>query len=401
VTDTHQWLLDLLLTGSPDDVSAAYAWLLECAPAYHGPDGWIVSRHADVDSVVRKLTHRQIPDYGEGPAEAITRHWLTQVDDAQEHARLRRLASKAFSRHAVEALRSSIRARVEDRLVVTARTGDRVLEVVGDFAIPIASGTICDVLGISRADVEAIASWAATISLSRDTSAEPGAVAAANDAASQLVDFLMAVIEERRVAPGEDVFSKLITARDEDAGLTDAELIGLCSQTVVAGHLTTVHAVGSGVLDLLAEPDAARAVAAGGRGADDGDAVRGAVEEILRLEPSVRMLHPRRLDEDVQIEDVRIPAGDWIELCIGAANRDPRVFDDPNRLRIDRAPNSQLAFSAGMHFCLGAHLARISMQEMIGGLFGAHPTLALDRRGYERVRAVRTRGLRRLWVTWT
>jgi cytochrome P450 len=275
------------------------------------------------------------------------------VKDGPDHARLRGLVNKAFTPRVVEALRDRIETLVQELLDEADRRGG--LELIHDFASPLPVAVIAELLGLPARDRRQVKTWSDALVPVLDGTLRDAHLATVASAASEFRAYLKDVVEQRRKDPGDDLLSGMIAAHEHDDALTEDELLASAILLLGAGHETTTNLIGNGMLALLRHP---AELARLGR---DRSLVKGAVEELLRFDSPVQTTS-RVAKEDVEIRDVRIPAGIEVNTLIGSANRDPAQFPEPDRLDLGRADVRHLAFGHGPHFCLGASLARLEAQ---------------------------------------
>lgn len=274
--------------------------------------------------------------------------------DPPDHTRLRRLVSRAFTARRVEGLRPRIEEIADELLSGLPEECD----LIERYAYPLPIRVICELLGVPVADRDTWRGWAADLG-----APDPGRVAAG---ARGLIGYMRELIAAKRAAPGDDLLSGLIRVRDEDGDrLGDEELIAMSISILVAGHETTVGLISQGVRLLLT------------RSLDLGDSPAAAVEELLRYSGPAEIAVLRYTLEPVELGGVRIPAGEAVQVVYAAANRDPRRFDRPGVLDLRRSDNPHLAFGHGIHYCLGAALARAEAQIALTGLFTRFPELTL------------------------
>jgi cytochrome P450 len=367
------------------DPYALYARLREESPVCEilmprGLKVWLVSRYADArdalaDPALHKdmrqahdlfERHRTDQDTNDGFGQDLAAHMLNT--DPPDHTRLRKLVATAFTMRRVELLRPRIE-QITDDLLAGLATRDRV-DLVDEFAFPLPVTVICELLGVPRDDRDEFREWSATLvsSYGRERVAE---------ASRNMAAYLSALIADKRENPADDMLSALIQVRDSgDDGtggdrLSEVELVSMAFLLLVAGHETTVNLIGNGVLALLRNPDQLRALRA------DPGLLAGAVEEFLRFESPVNLATFRYTVAPVRLGGVEIPAGEFVLVSLGAANRDSERFADADRLDVTRGAGGHLAFGHGIHFCLGAPLARLEGQVAIGRLLDRFPDLAL------------------------
>ncbi|MGH8979259.1 MAG: cytochrome P450 family protein [Acidimicrobiia bacterium] len=301
------------------------------------------------------------------PGPAFARHML--VVDPPDHTRLRRLVSAAFSVRRTEQLRPRVEAVVDDLLDGIAAAGpDTRVDLVASFAFPLPFTVICELLGVPEADREGLGR--ALIALLGPTGT-PAEYARAKKASDLVVAMLGALVETKQRTPGDDLVSALILARDGDERLDQQELLSTIFQLIVAGHDTTTSLIGNSVVALLRHPHTFHALRS------SLEKIPAAVEEFLRYDAPVPHSTFRYTIEPVEISGVTIPAGAQVIVSLAAANRDPTRFRDAELLDVDREDLRHLAFGHGIHFCLGAALARMEGQIALGALLRRFPELRL------------------------
>ena len=301
------------------------------------------------------------------PGPALARHML--VVDPPDHTRLRRLVSAAFSVRRTEQLRPRVESVVDDLLDRIAAAGpDARVDLVASFAFPLPFTVICELLGVPEADREALGRE--LIALLGPTGT-PDEYARAKKASDLVVAMLGALVETKQRTPGDDLVSALILARDGDERLDQRELLSTIFQLIVAGHDTTTSLIGNSVVALLRHRHTFDALRS------SPEKIAAAVEEFLRYDAPVPHSTFRYTIEPVEIAGVTIPAGAQVIVCLAAANRDPARFRDAELLDVDREDLRHLAFGHGIHFCLGAPLARMEGQLALGALLRRFPELRL------------------------
>ena len=342
-----------------------------------GHAAWLVVRHDQAraalnDSRLSKDMHAALATgsdvVAEGlPGPAFARHMLSV--DPPDHTRLRRLVSAAFSPRTVEALRPRVQTIVDDLLDnLAAREPDSRADLVTAFAFPLPFTVICELLGVPEPDRTALGQGLTGLLVPTSTPAE---YALAREASDAVVAMLEALVETKQSAPGEDLVSGLISARDGEERLNSQELLSTIFQLIVAGHDTTTSLIGNSVVALLRNPEQLVKLRA------DPSKIAAAVEECLRHDAPVPHSTFRYAIEPVQVGDVTIPAGAQVIICLASANRDPARYLSAERLDIDRADSRHLAFGHGIHHCLGAPLARIEGHLALGSLLRRFPQLRL------------------------
>ncbi|MFB6779366.1 cytochrome P450 [Streptomyces sp. NPDC056352] len=364
-----------------------------------GLEAWLVTRYEDgivalsdprLSSDVRDASDpRLMQRLPATERESVLRNMLRS--DPPDHTRLRRLVSNAFTARRVAELRPRVQA-ITDRLldaIVPVGSAD----LVEDFALPLPVTVISELLGVPVADRHDFQRWTDDMILQ---GAEPPDPARMNAAWQQMHSYLTRLLEAKRARPGDDLLSALIATRDEENRLDEDELIAMAFLLLVAGYITTVNLIGSGIAALLAHPDQLQMLR------KDPALLPGAIEEFLRYDGPVSPGIARFAREDVSIADVAVPRGATVLIASAIANRDPARFSEPDRLDITRQDNAHLAFGHGIHYCLGAPLARLEGQIAIGTALRRlpHLTLAVPP-GELRWRPGGLRGPERLPVTFT
>jgi cytochrome P450 len=316
--------------------------------------------------------------------------WLIFMDPP-EHSRLRKLLNKGFSQAAIEALRPQVEDIV-NRMLEPLRRGSEV-ELVREFAHPMPVRVISEMMGVPQAKQERFAAWSRAIAVFRGSPNRTVEQARdAQDAMLALTEFFRATVAERRRNKGNDLISLLIDIEEEGEALTEEELYAQCIALLFAGHETTRNLIGNGMFTLLQHPEETEALR------DNPEMIRSAVEELLRFESPVQFT-ARVLKEDVEICGQHIPKK-WSILCmLGAANRDPKKFKDPNQLNLRRTQNEHLAFSAGPHACIGGQLARLEGQIALSNLVQRFPQMKLTGAAPGWASTFGFRGLKSLSVT--
>lgn len=364
-----------------------YARLRTQAPihwdAAAGMDGgWVLTRHADVMAALRdhrvsaeRLMASQsadwLPEHYQAAARQVFRampHQLLFLDPP-DHTRLRGLVSKAFTPRLVEALRPRIVALASE-LLDPIQEGGR-MDVIADLAYPLPAIVIAELLGVPPEDREQFILWSADFGgfLDGSTLTMEEALQALQGVAD-FMDYFRDIIARRRAAPRDDLLQALLIARERDDMLTEDELLANLVLLLAAGHGTTTHLIGNGLLALLQHPDQFQ------RLVDDPSLVATAVSELLRYDSPVQ-LTGRRTREEITIGDVTIGSGQHVTVVLGAANRDPDQFPDPDRLDAGRPDNRHLSFGFGIHFCLGAPLAKLEAEIVLAAITQRLPRLQL------------------------
>jgi cytochrome P450 len=327
--------------------------------------GWVLTRYEDVRLGLRDprfSADRIRPFFARLPPQeqAEARHlaetvaaWAVFVDPPA-HTRLRALMNRAFTSRALASLRPKIEAIVDE--LIAGLDGRERIDLIGDFSYPLPATVIAHMLGVPQADVPALKRWSDQVSgfvLSARLIPDKRQQAIAG--MREMADYFHALVAAKRQRPANDVLSRLIAAEERGQFLSADELVATCSLLLFAGHETTTFLIANGFLALLANPDQLDLLRAG---RDDPELVASAIEEILRWDgPSLSQV--RVMAEDVELAGKTLRTGERVFLMIGAAHRDPSAFPDPDTFDIRRQNNQHLAFGYGIHFCVGAPLARL------------------------------------------
>src|SRR5437762_5973694 len=368
-------------------------------PVHHNPRGfWVLTRYEDVLVALRdpRFAKEAIAAFvaarlGFAPPGV----GLSMLDrDPPDHTRLRSLVSKAFTPRVVEGLRPRIQ-QIVDGLIARAQTVGS-MDLIEEFAYPIPVNVICEMMGVPVKDHERFKGWSLDIARGLDSIwLPPDSEVPRRSAASRhaINDYFRGLIAQRRASPRGDLLSALIAAEEAGDKLNEEELLATCILILTAGHETTVNLIGNGVLALLRHPDQLRHL----RQAPA--LITSAVEELLRYDGPVQRT-ARVASDDATIGDRTIRKGDMVMPFIGAADRDPAQFPDPDRLDFSRGDNRHIAFGWGIHFCLGAPLARVEGQIAINTLVQRLPKLALATDRPEYRQSLTLRGLQGLPVSF-
>ncbi|MGW3622909.1 cytochrome P450 family protein [Streptomyces sp. NPDC000880] len=363
-----------------------YAHLRDTAPVCpmrppHGNDTYLITRYEDARAA---LSDPRLSKDMYGAMDAYRRIFgdsSVALDDNMlnsdppKHTRLRKLVNSEFTPRRVEALRPRIQDVVETLLDGCATR--EPVDLLPAFAFPLPITVICELLGVPLDERSQVQGWSTTVA---NTGFGKESKQAQQKAEESLHAYFADLLARKRSHPGEDLLSALTVARDTDGGLTENELISTSFLLMFAGHKTTAYLIGNAVYHLLANPAQLRAVQ------ENPELVGQAVEELVRYDGSVETATFRFATEDVEIAGTRIPKGALVQIALTSANRDPLKFDSPDQFDVTRPENAQsahLGFGHGIHYCLGAPLARLEMQLALTGLFSRYPRLALADPGSE------------------
>ncbi|AZS73242.1 cytochrome P450 [Streptomyces lydicus] len=375
------------------DPFGGYGALREQGPVVRGrfvddSPVWLVTRFEEVRQVLRDqrfLNNPAAPSLGHSIDESPTVRLLEMMglpehfrpyllgsilnNDAPDHTRLRRLVSRAFTARKITDLRPRVEQIADELLTrLPEHAEDGVVDLIKHFAYPLPITVICELVGIAEADRPQWRKWGADL-----VSLHPERLSTSFPA---MIEHIHELIRERRGALTDDLLSELIRTHDDDGGrLSDVEMVTMILTVVLAGHETTAHLIGNGTAALLTHPDQLRLLK------DDPALLPRAVHELLRWCGPVHMTQMRFASEDVDIAGTQIRKGDAVQLILVSANFDPRHYTDPERLDLTRHPaghaENHVGFGHGMHYCLGATLAKQEGEVAFAKLFAHYPEVSL------------------------
>lgn len=387
------------------DPYPAYRRLREKDPCHLSrlADSWMLSRYEDVSAILRDprflVDDRKLPRYAKRRerlvrAGAIDKHDVDTPSmltlDPPDHTRIRSLVGKVFAPRAVEALRPRVEEIVRDQLDAVAATGE--MDVMRDLANPLPVTVIAEMMGVPAEDRDQFKRWSSEAILLLGVGT-PEHVRRSRTAVHELEAYFGGIAEERRRDPREDIVSILVTAEEDGDKLSMDEVFSTCTLILIAGHETTTNLIGNGLLALLRHPDQLEALRR------DPVLIDGAVEELLRFDGPIQFTARFALEE-TPMGGRTIKAGQQVALLLGAANRDPARFSEPDKLDITRENNEHLSFSQGIHFCLGAALARLEAQVALPAILERFPNMRLATDELEWNDNLVLRGLKSLPVTF-
>lgn len=382
-----------------------YAWLRDHDPVHWSDslNAWALTRYADVLEVFnqplafssdrfRKIAERYASSRPAVQAVGgVLADWLV-FRDPPDHTRLRGLLQASFTPRELERSRDRIQATVDGLIDAVAERGE--MDFIRDFAFPLPATVIAVLIGAPTGDIDRIKAWSNRLAAylggavdERDNFAE------ARAGLSAMVDYFRELLREREKSPREDLMTLMLEAEHEGDRLTRDEVVANCVLLLFAGHETTTNLLGNGLFHLLQHPDQTRALEA------DRALTPGAVEELLRYDGPVPATI-KVATRDVEWHGRTIRRGDMVVPFLSAANRDPRQFPDPDRLDVRREPQRNLAFGYGIHFCLGAWLARLEAQLSFDTLLERLPNLALASVEPRWRPTIFLRGLESLPIRW-
>jgi cytochrome P450 len=347
------------------DPYPVYRELRERAPVYWSPEAssWVLSRYDDVSSALTApATYSSASGiFPTPPGVDMTELFLPMLimSDPPRHTQLRHLVSKAFTPRRIAGLETSIHTIVDDLLDQVPDDGS--WDFVSGFAGPLPAIVIADMLGVPREDRRQFRTWSTRLIQSNPTRGDfgPGLAAAA-----ALYEYFSAFLAERRVNPGDDLMTALVHAEVDGQQLSEEELLGFCLLLLVAGHETTTNLLSNSAVLLAQHPESRQKLA------DNRDLLPAAVEELLRYDSPVQGL-ARTLTRQVVLHGQRMMSGDTVLLLFGSANRDNHAFPDADEFQVDRHSDRQVAFGRGIHFCLGAALARMETRVALDALLNS------------------------------
>lgn len=383
-----------------DDPYPTYRALQSADPIHRMPDGSLfLTRHRDLEAIYKDTTRFSsdkkvefAPKYGSD--SLLFQHHTTSLvfNDPPLHTRVRRLIAGALNPRAIAEMEPGLIALV-DRLLDDMEARGKA-DIIEDFASAIPVEVIGNLLAIPHEDRAPLRGWSLAILGALEPFLSEEIQTRGERAVGEFLDYLRQLIADRRARPGDadrDVLTRLIQGESSGERLSEIELLQNCIFILNAGHETTTNLIGNGLELLLRFPEQRQ------RLIDDSALIKLAIEEFLRYESS-NQLGNRRVVQDTELDGVTIPQGTLITLCIGAANRDPDVFAEPERLDIGRSPNRHLAFASGAHACVGLTLARLEGRIAISRFLARFPNFVATGPAH-RARRVRFRGFTSLPVT--
>jgi cytochrome P450 len=356
---------------NPDDPAflqnpyPTYKTLLAESPTFQHGGRWCFTRHADVDGILRDrrfgrsilhLMSREelelpMPNPAYEPFTKLGQHSMFDKEPP-EHTRLRSLVHKAFTPKRIRDLQPRIEAIANALLDQVADRG--AMDLLADFAAPLPVTVIAELLGIPAADREKLRPWSNAIVKMYELNHTPEQAAAALQASQEFADYLIALARQRRADPRDDLMTALALVEEAGDILTEDELVSTCVLLLNAGHEATVNALGNGWRALFHNPAQLEQLRA------NHALLPAAIEELMRYDSPLQLFR-RWVLEDLNYDSIALKKGTEVALMFGAANHDPAVFADPENLDLTRSPNPHISFGGGVHYCLGAPLARMEL----------------------------------------
>lgn len=401
---TSELRVDLASPAFKANPYPVYARLREKEPVCRVvlPDGqaaWLITRYDDVAAALTDGRFAKDPDNALTPEQRRRQPWVPRMfrpltrnmldRDPPDHTRLRALVQRAFTPRLVEGLRERIEALTDELLDAALRRGRA--DLIRDYALPVPTTIIAEMLGVPAEDRRRFQRWSSSI-----VAADPSGwrMFKAIPSAFAFLRYLRRLVRTRRTEPRDDLVSALVAAEEAGDSLSEDELLAMIFLLLVAGHETTVNLIGNGVLALLEHPAELEKL----RG--NPILIKSAVEELLRYDGPLEKATERYAREEASVAGVPIPRGELVYAVLASANRDARQFSDPDSLDLARDPNRHLAFGLGIHYCLGAPLARLEGQIAIATLLARAPglRLAVARKRLRWKRGLVLRGLEALPV---
>jgi cytochrome P450 len=340
-----------------------------------GSRAWLVTRYDDVEAafkderLVKNKRNARDPNkpYREMPLPGFVKPLQTNMldSDVPDHTRLRSLVHQAFMPRLIAQMQSRVHDLAHELIDRAQQKGE--MDLIQDFAVEIPLVVICDMLGVAEKDRPSFHKWSKIMT----SVAKPIDGILAMPSLYSMVQYLRQLFHEHRLEPRDNLTSALVRAEAEGSSLTGDELIGMAAILLSAGHETTSGLIGNGALTLLTNPDQLERLKA------EPDLMKPAIEELVRFAPPVLMGTSRYAREDLTIAGTQIPQGDAVYAMIGSANHDERKFENPETLMLERSNNKHLGFGQGIHYCVGAPLARLEASTAFQILFERLPNLRL------------------------
>lgn len=369
----------------------------EGKPVWHDGLGmWLAAKHQDANAVLRTKTLGRIFTPRDPETQWNEFNWLhsDSILDSEppKHTRLRSLVGKAFSRSRIDSLKPEIERLAGillDKADLKLRTTG-TFDLIADYAEPLPVKVIAALLGFPDEDEHLLRPWSQAIVKMYEVDPSEQAQAEARLAAHEFAEYVRGLMVERKARPGEDLISELASVEEAGEKLNTQELIATCVLLLNAGHEASVNGFGNGIVAALQKEDQVALLRTNPRGVTDT-----AIEEFLRFDAPLQLFE-RTATQDTKVGEVTVLEGQKIASLLGSANRDEEVFDKPEEMDLTRANNPQIGFGAGIHFCLGAPLARLELSASLPMLFERFPNIELAEepvrrdtfvlRGYETIK---------------
>ncbi|MEO1428195.1 MAG: cytochrome P450 [Cyanobacteria bacterium J06632_19] len=387
-----------------------YDYLRTHHPIYYRPEkkDWVLTRYADIVKVLKDpcfghstkfntaiefFSSKQSVDqllHMRQESQNLLNLWLS-LQNPPAHKRIRQVLHHAFTKARIQALRSHIQETVDRQIERVKDQGK--MDIIADFAYPVAMDSICEVLGIPKQEQHSrFRQWSQELALGIDIDVTPISHERSLLALSGLTEYLRLVIAKSRPYPQDNLISTAIQAKN-DGYLTQEELLANCSLMFFAGHSTTKYLIGTGILTLLRHQEQLTLLRT------QPSLIKSTIDEMLRYDNSAQAVFRVALD-NIKLSDCLIQKGENVYCIIGAANRDPAQFPEPDKFDIKRTPNSELSFGQGIHTCIGKHLANLVAEIAVGTLVQRLPNLSLATESLEWEETFLVRGLKSLPVVF-
>ena len=376
--------LDVTDPGFIADPYQVLAALRDATPIVHDErtDQWLITRYADVHEALRdrrlgrsyshRYTHAELGRPDPDPRWSnFHEHerWSLLSLEPPDHTRLRRLVTKVFTPRAVEALRPSIEQVAAELLGECVER--RRFDLIADYAQPFSMAVICAMLGVPRGDTRQLLDWSHAIVKMYELATPDDMKVAADRAAGEFIAYTRDVMRAKRRRPDTSLVSALVAVEDEGDCLSDAEITSTVMVLLEAGHEATVNALANGMRAMLLHPDEWARVTSGAV------TPRTAIEEMIRWDAPLQLFERWVLEPGVEIAGTAVPIGAEVAMLFGSANRDPRRFVDPTRFDAARGDTAHVGFGGGIHFCIGAPLARLELEVSVAALVERAATVEL------------------------
>ncbi len=347
-------------------------------PVWHeGLGMYLAACHGDANDVFRNKSLGRIFIDKKPEFEWETFNWLhsDSILDSEppKHTRLRALVAKAFNRNKIESMRPAIEritAELLDAIETKVSSGEN-FDLIADYAEPLPVKIIADLLGFPESEEHLLRPWSQAIVKMYEVNPSLQYQSEAKTAASEFAEYVRALAEERKKRPGRDLITDLAMVEENGEKLNMHELVATCVLLLNAGHEASVNAFGNGMVEVLRRPDQSALLRNDPRALTET-----ALEEFMRFDAPLQLFE-RTATKDTELGGVEIAAGQKIAALIGSANRDPAIFENADEMNIARDPNPHIGFGAGIHFCLGAPLARLEMGVSLPALWEKFPEMSL------------------------
>ncbi|MBT2408752.1 MULTISPECIES: cytochrome P450 [unclassified Streptomyces] len=382
-----------------DDPYPLYKRLRDAEPVHRTPYGhWVISGYSEVASLIRKpqlsSEYPQDPRWAEqrggwdSPIVESTRRWML-MRDGGGHRRLRGLANPLFTARAIHELAPRIAGIVHQ--IMDEMGSGRDVDLIGSLAARVPVTVFCGLGGLPVEDADLCRKWTDALGHVIDPAPDDATRRSMNDAAQEFGAYVAEHLALRRAAPRDDLLSRLLLAEFDGEKLTDDEIIANVLMFFMGGHETTVNLIGNGMLGLLRHPEQLRALR------EDPGLIQNGIDELVRYDAPIQLV-ARITTRDVEVGDTTIPAGSKVMILLGAANRDPRRYSDPDRLDLSRRDVHPMSFGGGPHYCIGAMLAKAEACLVFTELVGRYRDITLAREDVVWRPQVNIRGLGELRV---